>query len=149
MVKMLLQTLILILHTLGPVGASLHLPTLTRETVSLLMSLYTLPGLSTDPVVLPAMLHLLLVLVDITIEAGTTAQERLITEYGNQVAELVGWAGKLDERVSVPDVNVDGKRGGGMSWSVLAAGIQVKWFEMGKRFQGRMLSLMGGEFDGF
>lgn len=141
--RLFIQTLTLVLHTLGP-SASPHLPTLTHEILILLLNLHTIPNLSTDPAILPALLHLLLALLDITIEAGVTAQERLITDHGSQVAELINWSNSLGDKISVPDAETADS---GVAWSVLAAGIQVKWFEMGRRFQGRMLGLSVDEMD--
>lgn len=95
------------------------------------------------------MLSLLLALLDITVEIGVVAQERLLgADFGESVAELVRWVGGLEGMrgggVPAPVVE-DGGGGGGLAWTVLAAGIQVRWYEMGRRFQGRMLGL---EVDG-
>lgn len=148
MLKLHLQTLIVLLSTIGP--NALQLPTLTRETLLLLTALHTLPALAHDPVVLPAMLHLLLTMLDLNVEAGSTSEERLVTDFGPMIAELVSWATSLGDRVSIPEVDSDPGLGMALPWPVLVAGIQVKWQEVGRKFQGRMLGLMAGtDFDSF
>lgn len=145
------QTLTLILHTLGPTGLSSPsiFNAITHETLLLLSTLSRIP-LSFDGVVLPALLGLLLALIDITVEIGVTAQERLLgDEFGSVVAELVRWVSSLEENGAPPpskEGDGDGRGGGGVAWTVLAAGIQVRWVEIGRRFQGRMLGLADGEF---
>ena len=147
-IRLFLQTLTIILVCLGP--NAVQLGEVTRETLLLLTTLHDIPKLAIDPVVLPALLQLLLTTMDLNINAGTTAEERLITELGATTAEMVSWAGRLENTVSIP-VGSDGPGAadGGMPWNVLVAGIQVKWHEMGKKYQGRMLGLMGGEMDDF
>ncbi|KAK5092041.1 telomere binding protein [Exophiala xenobiotica] len=147
-----LQTLTLTLHTLGPPGLSPPqiFTTITHETLSLLTALAHHPNRSRtihDPTVLPAALSLLLALLDITVEIGVSAQERLLgADLGDQVAELVRWVGALEGMRggggsgSVP-APTTATENGGVAWTVLAAGVQVRWYEMGRRFQGRMLGL--------
>lgn len=148
LVKLSVQTLIILISTLGP--NALQLPTLTRETLLLLTTIHTLPSLAHDPIILPPTLHLLLTLLDLNIEAGSTSEERLVTEFGPMIAELVSWAVSLGDRVSIPEVADDPGLGMAMPWPVLVAGIQVKWQEVGRKFQGRMLGLMAGtDFDSF
>ena len=113
--------------------------------MNLLTALHHVVKLACDPVVLPALLQLLLTTLDLNVEAGRTAEERLVTEFGPALAELVKWAGELERVVSVPVAEGEGMDG--MPWNVIAAGIQVKWHEVGKKFQGRMLGLMGGDLD--
>ncbi|ETN36982.1 uncharacterized protein HMPREF1541_07970 [Cyphellophora europaea CBS 101466] len=139
-IRLYLQTLIIVLNALGP--NAVELGTVTREALVLLEAL-TGQALALDAVVLPAVLHLLLVVLDLTVEAGRAAEERLITELGATVAEVMRWVGGLEDR-GVPVVDVEGV-GGGLQWNALAAGLQVKWHEMGGRWQGRMLGLMGVE----
>ena len=144
-VKLFLQTLTVVMATLGPYA--IQLPTLTRETLLLLTGLHRNSGLSLDPAVLPAMLTLLLTVLDVNVEAGAAAEERLVSDFGEMVVELVGWVGGLEGgNVRVPET--EGKsgedRGEGMPWSVVAAGIQVKWYEVGRKFQGGMLGLVAG-----
>jgi len=146
LLKLVLQTLGIIISTLGP--HALQLPVVTRETLILLTQLHSIPTLAHDPIILPIVLQLLLTLLDLNVEAGTTAEERLVTEFGSMIAELISWSGSLGERVSIPEV--DTNAGGEMPRPVLVAGIQVKWQEVGRKFQGRMLGLMAGtNFDSF
>ena len=148
LLKLNLQTLIILVSTIGP--NALQLATLTRESLLLLTTLHTIPSLAHDPIVLPPILHLLLTLLDLNIEAGTAPEERLVTDFGSMIAELVSWAASLGDRVSIPEVHDDPGLGMAMPWPVLVAGIQVKWQEVGRKFQGRMLGLMAGtDFDSF
>lgn len=144
-----LQTLTLILHTLGPIGLSppAIFNSIAHETL-LLLSTLTRSKSSFDGVVLPALLGLLLGLIDITVEIGVTAQERLLgDEFGGVVSELVRWVSSLEDNGAPPPTkNEDGRGGDGVAWTVLAAGIQVRWMEIGKRFQGRMLGLADPDF---
>jgi telomere length regulation protein len=150
-VRLFLQTLTVILHCLGP--NSMQLNDVTRETLGLLGTLHNTVTLAYDPVVLPAMCQLLLTTLDLNISAGTVAEERLVTEFGPALAELVRWTGDLADgrgKVSVP-VAADGEGeavdGTGLPWTLLVAGIQVKWGEVGRKFQGRMMGLVGGEME--
>lgn len=142
--RLLLQTLTIILSTLGP--HALQLYTVTRETLLLLTGLHVMTKLSTDAVVLPALLQLLLTVLDLNITAGNIAEEQLVTDFGNMVSELVLWAGNLENMVRVPEMGQDD---GGMPWTVLVAGVQVKWHEVGRKFQGRMIGLVGSDLDRF
>jgi len=148
LVKLNLQTLTVLLSTLGP--NALQLGTLTRESLLLLTTLHATPTVAHDPIILPPILHLLLTLLDLNVEAGSTAEERLVTDFGPMVAELVSWAASLGDRVSIPEVHDDKGLGMAMPWPVLVAGIQVKWQEVGRKFQGRMLGLTAvTDFDSF
>ncbi|KAK5957378.1 telomere binding protein [Knufia fluminis] len=139
-----IQTLTLIIHTLGPTGLSTPsiYASITHETLALLTTL-SHTRLALDAVILPAHLALLLALIDITSEIGISAQERLLgAEFGDSVAELVRWVSGLENMAGVPPPMGGDERGeGGVAWTVLAAGIQVRWYEIGRRFQGRMLGL--------
>lgn len=149
--KLFLQTLTIVLTTLGP-NALMQLQSVTRETLIMLAALSRVAGLALDAAVLPAMLTLLLVVLDVNVEAGGVTEEGLVGGVvGEVLVELVGWVKGLGEGTRVPEV-VGAKMGeegagagGGMPWSVVAAGIQVKWFEVGRKFQGRMLGLMRGD----
>lgn len=145
-----LQTLTLLLHTLGPTGLSppANCASITHETLSLLASLHNIPRFCFDGVVLPAMLGLFLALIDITSEIGVSAQERLLADpFGNTVAELVKWIGGLESggRAPAPAKDGDVASGNSMPWTVIAAGIQVRWYEMGRKFQSRMLGFDLGD----
>lgn len=142
-----IQSLTLLLHSLGPVGLSppsTH-STITHETLLLLSALSNQSSLSTSASVLPAILALLLALIDITIDIGVSAQERLIVEYGGLTSELVRWVASLEERQIPVPAEQDGETGA-MPWPVLAAGIQVRWHEIGKRFQARFMGLSIDDF---
>jgi telomere length regulation protein len=90
-------------------------------------------------------LQLLLTVLDLNVEAGSTAEERLVTDFGPMLSELTSWLSGLGKTVTVPEVEDEI---GTMPWPVLVAGIQVKWHEVGRKFQGRMLGLMAGtDFD--
>lgn len=146
LLKLSLQTLTIVLSTLGP--HALQLPAVTRETLILLTQIHSTPSQAHDPIILPTILQLLLTILDLNIEAGRTSEERLVTEFGTMIAELISWSSSLGERVSIPEL--DASDGGEMPWPVLVAGIQVKWQEVGRKFQGRMLGLVAGtDFDSF
>jgi telomere length regulation protein len=144
--RLFLQTLTIVLTTLGP--HALQLYTATRETLLLLTSLHMMVKLSTDAVVLPALLQLLLSVLDLNIAGGAVSEEHLVTEFGSMIAELVAWAGNLGDIVNVPEMRQE-EMGMGMPWTVLVAGVQVKWHEVGRKFQGRMIGLAGADLDGF
>ena len=137
-----LKTLTILLNTLGPHATQLH--TLTREALLLLTHLHTSP-LSLDPAILPPTLQLLLSILDLNIAVGGITEERLVTDFGAGIAELLAWVGGLGEQ------NIPALEGAeeGMPWNVIAAGCQVKWQEVGRKFQGRMVGLVGGEMDNF
>lgn len=148
LLRLHLQTLVILLSTLGP--NALQLATVTHESLLLLTTLHTNPSLAHDPIVLPAIFHLLLTLLDVNIEAGSTAEARLVTDFGPMLAELVSWAAALGNHTSIQEVSSEQGLGATIPWPVLAAGIQVKWQEVGKKFQGRMFGLMAGtDFDSF
>ena len=139
-----LRTVLLLHHTLGPHAT--QLPTTTHSTLSLLLTLHS-TSLSTDPTILPPTLALLLCLLDLN-TVTPTAEERLITDFGPQIAELMAWVSDLVNQTN-NNKNIPTMEGEGMPWTALAAGCQVKWQEVGRKFQGRMFGLMGGELDGF
>ena len=148
-IRLFLQTLTIIIHCLGPNATQLE--SVTRETLLLLVPLHNTPSLAYDPVVLPALLQLLLTLLDMNVEAGSTAEQRLVTDFGPMLADIISWAGTLGDDANVPVLEKDGaEMGMSMPWTVLVAGIQVKWHEIGRKFQGRMMRLMGLEaMEGF
>ncbi|KAK5241030.1 telomere binding protein, partial [Exophiala xenobiotica] len=122
LVRLSIQTLIVLVSTLGP--NAFQLATVTRESLLLLLAIHAIPALAHDPVILPAILHLLLALLELNIEAGSTAEERLVTDFGPMIAELVSWAAGLGERVSIPEVHGEKGLGMAMPWPVLVAGVQ-------------------------
>ena len=145
-IRLFLQSLTIVLFCIGP--NALQLSECSRETFLLLTALHNIPKLACDPVVLPSLLQLLLTTMDLNIESGSAGEERLVTEYGAMVAELVSWVGELEKGHGVA-VPVIAEEGGGMPWNVIVAGVQMKWYQVGRKYQGRMLGLMGGETDDF
>lgn len=144
-IRLFLQTLTIVFFCLGP--NALQLFEVSRESLLLLTALHNIPKLACDPVVLPALLQLLLTTMDLNIEAGAVGEERLLTEFGPMLAELINWAGELEKVISVPVATVNDVPG--MPWTVIVAGIQVKWHEIGRKYQGRMLGLTGGDLENF
>lgn len=138
-----LQTLTLLLHTLGSTGLGLTQiqMSVTSEILLMMLAIQSVTQLALDPVVLPAFLGLLLALIDITTEVGVTAQEILLgNEFGPRVAECIRWVDQLENMPGTPSPSTESGKGvGGMAWTVLAAGIQVRWYEIGKHFQSKMM----------
>lgn len=143
LVKLFLQTLLIILTTLGP--HALQLSSVTRETLILLMCLHAATAVSLDPVVLPLMVQLLLTVLDINMEAGGLTEEQLITSFGSMIAELLAWTNDIKTNFSVPP----GDPSEGVPWEVIAASCQIKWQELGRKFQGRMMGLISSDLYGF
>ncbi|WEW58847.1 telomere binding protein [Emydomyces testavorans] len=127
-ISLFLQTVTLLLATIGPYAPNLNLS--TSEIFSLLTTLHNLP-VASDPIVLPAILSLFLTVVDINIVSGSTAEESLVTQLSTSVLELREWVDGVFERASKEDERV----------RALAAGIMVKLQEVTKRYQGRLLGL--------
>lgn len=144
LLRLFLQTLTLILSTLGPHTPSL--PNLTQETLTLLLSLHTLP-VSTEPTVLPALLSLFLAVLDLNVASGTSGEERLVTEHATQVMELREWAGEVFDRAPVA-AKGKGKDAAAASdeeqVKMLAAGIMVMLGEVLERYQGRLMGVNVG-----
>lgn len=118
------------------------LPTLTQETLSLLLSLHARP-VSDDPTILTALLSLFLAVVDLNIASGTTGEERLVTEFATQVMELREWAGDVFDRAPVGEGGGDGDGPQGQV-RMLAAGTMVKLGEVMERYQGRLMGVGSG-----
>lgn len=129
-----IQTLTLILSTLGP--HTPLLPSLTQETLSLLLSLHTRP-VSDEPTILCALISLFLAVVDLNVASGTTGEERLVTDFATQVMELREWAGEVFDRVPVVQ-GADDPQG---QVRTLAAGVMVKLGEVMERYQGRLMGV--------
>lgn len=96
-------------------------------------------GLHNNPVVrephtLPAFLSLFLTLLEITISCGSTAEERLVTDYATEITELRSWTDGVFN--DMPSDDKDTK--------VMAAGCCVKLGEILERFQGRLLGINSG-----
>jgi telomere length regulation protein len=137
LLRIYLQTLVVVLHALGPNAVQLR--DCIRETLIVVQTLSNMPALACEPAVLPAMLHLLLVLLDMGVEAGASMEEALVTEFGQSLMGIIEWVNGLDRKMG----NGAGVEVAGMDWNVLAAAGLVKWQEIGRKFQGRMLGLMG------
>ncbi|KAL5364556.1 telomere length regulation protein-domain-containing protein [Aspergillus floccosus] len=131
-----IQTLTLILSTMGPHNP--FLPTLTHETLSFLLSLYSRP-ISDDLSVLSALLSLFLAVIDLNVASGSSGEERLVTEYATQVLELHEWTGEVFDRT--PAVQGDDPR---EQLRMLAAGVMVKLGEVTERYQGRLMGVNSG-----
>ncbi|OJD10849.1 hypothetical protein AJ78_08250 [Emergomyces pasteurianus Ep9510] len=126
LLHLFIQTITLILSTLGP--NSPNLATLTHEALTLLITLHNLP-VATEPNVLPAILSLFLSVVDLNISAGSIGEERLVTEFVTQVMEMREWVDGVFERAPKEEQEV----------RILSAGIMVKLGEVTDRYQGRLL----------
>ncbi|GAQ06402.1 hypothetical protein ALT_3723 [Aspergillus lentulus] len=132
-----IQTLTLILSTMGPHNP--YLPNLTQETLTFLLSLYTRP-LSDDPSIVSALLSLFLAVLDLNVAAGSSGEERLVTEFATQVFELREWAGSVFDRTPAAQ-GVDDPR---EQARLLAAGVMVKLDEVTERYQGRLMGVNTG-----
>jgi telomere length regulation protein len=74
--------------------------------------------------------------VDLNVSAGSTGEERLVTDFATQVMEIREWVNVVFGRTSKEDEEV----------RVLAAGALVKLGEVMERYQGRLMG-MGLGFD--
>ncbi|EEH42837.2 uncharacterized protein PADG_07657 [Paracoccidioides brasiliensis Pb18] len=126
LLHLFIQTVTLILSTLGP--NAVNLATLTNEALALLMALHNLP-VATEPTVLPTILSLFLAVVDLNMSAGSIGEEKLVTEFVTEVMEMREWVDGVFERASKEDEEV----------RILAAGIMVKLGVVTDRYQGRLL----------
>ena len=146
-VRLYLQTLVVVLNALGPNALYSLLGECSRQAIEVLIALQTrVVRLALDPVVLPAMMLLLLSVLEINIENGRSREERLLAEDvgGEGLVRLVLWVGELLERKDNMAEAGEGE-GGGMAWHVLAAGVMVRWSEVRGRWQGRVMGLLGVE----
>ncbi|KAJ9304297.1 hypothetical protein DTO217A2_6261 [Paecilomyces variotii] len=135
LLRLFLQTLTLILSTLGPYTPSL--PSLTQETLALLISLHS-NAVATETAVLPALLSLFLAMIDVSVASGTSGEERLVTEFATQVMELREWVGEVFDRVPAT------KGGEEEQVRMVAAGVMVKLGEVLERYQGRLMGVNVG-----
>jgi telomere length regulation protein len=137
----------LILSTLGPYTPAL--PSLSQETLTLILSLHSTP-VSSEPIILPALLSLFLAVIDLNVAAGTSGEERLVTEHATQVMELREWANDVFERTpAASSKRKDTGAGTGdmddmEQTRILAAGILVKVGEVVQRYQGRLMGVNVG-----
>ncbi|KAI1936599.1 telomere binding protein [Ophidiomyces ophidiicola] len=128
LVCLFMQTVTLLFFTFGPYSPEVGL--FTREILSLLITLHNLP-VASEPIVLPAILSLLLTVLDINIISGSSAEERLVTNCAASVIELREWVEGVFERTPAEEERV----------RALSAGILVKLEETTRRYQGRLLGL--------
>lgn len=137
-----LQTLTLILSTMGPHNP--FLPTLTDESLSLILSLHTSPlAAGSEPGVLAALLSMFLAVVDLNIASGVSGEERLVTQFASQVIELRDWAGDVFDRMPAvrgADASTDPHE----QVRIVAAGVMVKLGEVMERYQGRLMGVNAG-----
>lgn len=131
LLSLFVQTITILFSTLGP--HTPNLATLTMDTLNLLTTLHNSPVVA-EPMVLAAILRLFLAVVDVNTSSGSTAEERLVTEFATQVLELQEWVGGVFE--STPKDNEEVR--------MLAAGIMVKLGEVTERYQGRLLGINSG-----
>ncbi|QGA14327.1 hypothetical protein EYB26_001980 [Talaromyces marneffei] len=141
--RLFLQTVTLIISTLGPYTPAL--PTISQETISLIFALHG-SAVSTEPIVLPALLSLFLAVIDLNIAAGSTAEERLVTDLGVQVIELRDWCNDVFERMpATTAAKSDVSKMDDMEQTrMFAAGILVKLGEVVERYQGRLMGINVG-----
>ncbi|ODM20973.1 hypothetical protein SI65_04026 [Aspergillus cristatus] len=138
LLALFLQTLSLILSTTGP--HTPLLPTLTQESLSLLLTLHARP-VSDDATIQSALLSLFLAVVDLNISSGVTGEERLVTDFAAQVMELREWAGEVFERMPAGVAAVGPGDDAQGQVRTLAAGVMVKLGEVMERYQGRLMGV--------
>lgn len=122
------------------------LPTISQETLSLIFALHG-TAVSSEPVVLPALLSLFLTVIDLNVAAGSTAEERLVTDHGVQVIELRDWCNGVFEMTpatSAKSPQAADKMDETDQTRMLAAGILVKLGEIIERYQGRLMGINVG-----
>ena len=141
-VKLTLQTLVVLYDCLG--SNALQLPAVTREVLTLLLLIHSTPSLALNPLVLPALLQLTLTTLDVNIASGSVGEERLVTDFGSQLAELLSWASSLNESSTTVMLTTEDRT---LPWNLLLAACQVRWHAIGRKFQGRMLGLSMAEMD--
>ncbi|EFR03164.1 hypothetical protein MGYG_06160 [Nannizzia gypsea CBS 118893] len=128
LLSLFIQTVNIVISTIGP--SSVNQPTITSDVLTLLMSLHNSP-VATEPTVLSAILSLFLAVMDINIASGISGEERLVTEFTEQVMEMREWVGGIFEITPKEDDQV----------RMLAAGIMVKLGEIVNRYQGRLFGI--------
>ena len=131
LLSLFVQTITILLSTLGP--HTPNLATLTMDALNLLTTLHN-SHVVAEPMVLAAVLRLFLAVVDVNTTSGSTAEERLVTEFATQVLEMQEWVGGVFERAPKDDEGV----------RMLAAGIMIKLGEVTERYQGRLLGINSG-----
>ncbi|GLB06870.1 telomere binding protein [Aspergillus tubingensis] len=137
LLSLFIQTLTLILSTMGP--HTPHLAAVTHETLTFLLSLHARP-ISDDPGILSSLLSLFLAAVDLNVASGTSGEERLVTEFPTQVMELREWVGEIFDRTPPVQDTSDPRE----QVRTLAAGVMVKLGEVIERYQGRLMGVNSG-----
>ncbi|KAK2757076.1 telomere binding protein [Arachnomyces sp. PD_36] len=134
LLRLFTQTITLIISTLGPNVPTL--PSITHDSLALLLSLHTSP-VATEPAVLPPLLSLFLAVVDLNVSSGSSGEERLVTDFATQVIEIREWVNGVFESAARDDEEV----------RMLAAGVLVKLGEVMERYQGRLMGMgLGFEY---
>jgi telomere length regulation protein len=128
---------------LGPHSPAL--PTVTQDTFTLILALHGKP-ISTEPVVLPALLSLFLASIDLNTAAGSSAEERLVTDHATEVMELREWTNDVFERTPAASGSATspGNPDDMQQTRILAAGILVKIGEVIERYQRRLMGVNVG-----
>ncbi|KAH8705202.1 telomere length regulation protein-domain-containing protein [Talaromyces proteolyticus] len=142
--RLFIQTITLVISTLGP--HTPVLPNVSQETLTLILALHGKP-ISSEPIILPALLSLLLAVIDLNTAAGSSAEESLVTEHASQVMELREWTNEVFERTPIstgnktsPEEQIDDLQ----QTRILAAGILVKIGEIVERYQRRLMGVNVG-----
>ncbi|KAJ5776655.1 uncharacterized protein N7511_001666 [Penicillium nucicola] len=142
LLTLFLQTLSLILSTTGP--HTPLLPGLTHEALSLLLSLHKVAA-SNEPTVTAALLSLFLAIVDLNIESGSNGEERLVTQYAQEVIELREWASQVFDRTPASSAKaVPTPSDPQEQVRTLSAGVMVRLGEITERYQGRLMGVGSG-----
>ncbi|RAK93212.1 hypothetical protein BO79DRAFT_187566 [Aspergillus costaricaensis CBS 115574] len=137
LLSLFIQTLTLILSTMGP--HTPHLAAVTHETLTFMLSLHARP-ISDDPGISSSLLSLFLAAVDLNVASGTSGEERLVTEFATQVMELREWVGEIFDRTPPVQDTSDPRE----QVRTLAAGVMVKLGEVIERYQGRLMGVNSG-----
>jgi telomere length regulation protein len=92
------------------------------------------------------LLSLFLAVIDLNVAAGSTAEERLVTDHGVQVIELRDWCNDVFERTPATSNKAQSadKMDETEQTRMLAAGILVKLGEVIERYQGRLMGINVG-----
>lgn len=141
--RLFIQTITLVISTLGPHSPAL--PTVTQDTLTLILTLHG-KSISTEPIVLPALLSLFLASIDLNTAAGSSAEERLVTDHATQVMELREWTNDVFERTPAASAGTTSSESidDMQQTRILAAGILVKIGEVIERYQRRLMGVSVG-----
>jgi telomere length regulation protein len=109
----------------------------------MILSLHASP-VSSEPIVLPAVLSLFLAIIDLNVAAGSSGEERLVTDHATQVMELREWTNDVFERTHADNKASSATSDDNEQTRILAAGILVKMGEVVERYQGRLMGVNVG-----